>query len=319
MAFMADFGTGWEHGAIPTQAGELTDTYSYSVSATNPHSGSYKLTSFSTSGRYCRSLPTARSDLYMSIWVYGTAYSRVQFRSSDTNVIELRRDADGYWDAYVNNSKVADGSIAVNHGVWHRLSCHIVVSDSGTIATKIDGIDDLSYSGDTLVSSYSTIDAIRLYGDTGWDDFVVGSGGWPGDWRFAGLTVNSDVVAAWTPSTGTDNYACVDEVPASDTDYVSITSDATDQYGCSDFDDDSGNRVPGLVMAWAKVKKSDAGTDDKITLGLSDGVNNDDGSAQSVLTTYEYRYLAKNTAPDGGAWTDTDVDNLEVRLIGDIV
>jgi len=306
----------WEIGERAVRAG-IVDS-SATVSTTQPHTGSHCL--YLKYASHYITLPTARADIYTTQWCHPTAGPvRIVFRSNDAEIIRLQYN-DPYWDAYVDGALVANGSIATINSEWQRVSCHIVIADAGTIDTKIDGITDIEYSGDTKPGAVTDIDEIGFHAgtfDTLYvDDWVYGHGGWPGDRRVVSLAPTSDVTKAWTASTGADNYACVDERPPSDTDYVSCTADQIDEYGCADFT--GTGKIVGSVTVIARVKKSDAGSDDKITLGLGDGTNTADGSAVSVLTSYQHYWYTKSTAPDGGAWTDTDVDNLELRLLGDI-
>jgi len=316
MAFTTD-GIGlWEIGERAVRSG-IVDS-SGTATTTQPHTGSYCL-HLNYQAHYI-TLPTPRADIYTTQWCRPTAGDvRIVFRIDGNEIVRLQYN-NPYWDAYVDGVKVADGNIATIASEWQRVSCHIVIADAGTIDTKIDGITDIEYSGDTKPGAVTDIDEIGFYApvfDTLYvDDWVFGSGGWPGDRRVEFKAVTSDITQAWTPSTGSDNYACVDERPPDDNDYVSCTTDQTDEYGVADFD--ATGKGIGSVTVIARVKKSDAGSDDKITLGMGDGVNTDDGTAESVLTSYEHHWYLSTTAPDGGAWTDTDVDNLQIRLLGDI-
>jgi len=316
MPFVTD-GVGlWEMGQLPVRAGIISTEGSPTVSDAWAHTGTYSLRVANAS--YTRQLPTPRADFSQTAWIKGAQGNPIiYFRQSGGNVASLRYDGT-YWDAYVGGNKVADGTIATTLTAEQRVSVHIITGAGGTIDTKIDGVTDIEYTG-TVGSG--NLDAVRF--DLGGvansfyvDDWVFGTGGWPGDKRVIFLAPTSDATKAWTASTGADNYACVDERPPSDTDYVSCTADQIDEYGCADF---SGTgKVVGSVTVIARAKKSDGGSDDKITLGLGDGTNTADGSAVSVLTSYQHYWYTKSTAPDGGVWTDTDVDNLELRLLGDI-
>jgi len=318
MAFTTD-GIGlWEMGQIPTRAG-IINTWYAEIYSNQAHSGTYSIKMLNT-GNYTRVLPVARSDRYDSLWFRPDTGGDIILEDSDGNeLISIRWDGT-YWDAYVGGGKVADGSVATSSRTWTHIQIHTVIGDSGSIDTRIDGTPDISYSGDTKPGSATTVAKVKFVGHGGAnsyvDDWVFGSGGWPGDRRVEFKAVTSDITQAWTPSTGSDNYACIDERPPDDNDYVSCTTDQTDEYGVADFD--ATGKGIGSVTVIARVKKSDGGSDDKITLGMGDGVNNDDGSAESVLTSYEHHWYLSTTAPDGGAWTDTDVDNLQIRLLGDI-
>jgi len=319
MAFVPDGHCLWKCGAIPTRAGVIVAETHATINSDNAHSGTYCL-KVSLSDWYYRLLPIARADLYSSQWLYpGEGAHQIAFFVNDVQIASIRREDedDVYWDAYVDDVKVAAGTVAAGKETYQRLSIHIVTGAEGSITTRVDGIPDISYNG--AVGSGS-IDEIGFFGKSDMlvDDWIFGTGGWPGDCGVEFIAGSRDVSTAWLPSAGSDNYALVDERPPSDDDYVSTTADATDVYGMADWDNDLGAKIPLMVTGIVRVKKSDAGSDDKITLGFGDGVNTADGSAVSVLTSYEYRWHSSNAAPDGGAWTDDDVDNLQLRVIGDI-
>jgi len=320
MPFVEDGHGLWDRGALPVRAGIISGG-GVGLGATDEwaHSGTYSLVV--ANGSYYRVLPVARDDYYQSACLKGSyGNPAIYFLQSGAEVVSLRYDG-VYWDVYVGGAKVADGTVATTRTEPQRVSVHIVTGSSGTIDTKIEGIPDVEYAG--AVGS-GNLDQVqwRISGVLSKfyvDDWVFGTGGWPGDRRIAYLPVISDVSVAMTPSVGEDNYACVDEVPPSNDDYVSTVIDALDQYGVQDWDDEGGDKVPHFVTVMVRVKKEDAGSDDKVTVGMSDGVNDVDGDAESVLTTYEDRWYGRALAPDGGAWTDEDIDALELRVSADIV
>jgi len=318
MAFVPDGHCLWKCGAVALWAGHTHTSYA-SASDAQAHSGTYSCV-LGNGGHWTRTLDTARADLYIAFWFRPDTGGRLYCLDNDDNeLISLRWD-NPYWNAHVDGVKVASGAIGTSAATWQHIQVHAVIGDSGSIQTRIDGVSDISYNGDTKPGAATQVAKIRFYGLGGGgsyvDEAVWGTGGWPGDCGVDFLPVNSDISAEMTPSTGSDNYACVDERPPSDDDYVSTTSDATDVYGVENWDD--AYKQPMMVTGVVRVKKADAGSDDKITLGFGDGVNTADGSAQTVLTSYEYRWHSSTTAPDGGAWSDTDVDNLQLRVIADI-
>ena len=76
----------------------------------------------------------------------------------------------------------------------------------------------------------------------------------------------SDIQAQWTPSTGSDNYAMLDEASADDADYVYTTGAAVDVYKCTSMDL-SGATTPQITLR-VPTGFTPSG---QITLGLYEG------------------------------------------------
>jgi hypothetical protein len=121
-------------------------------------------------------------------------------------------------------------------------------------------------------------------------------------------------LANWTPSAGS-NYQNVDDSGAHDSDATfnyTTTSGIKDALGIT-------NTTPGVtvpaghivvaVRAGAMVRKSNAGTDPQVKLGIRDGSGNESlGAAQSLSTTYGYKSTRFTTTPLGAAWSEAAVD-----------
>lgn len=153
------------------------------------------------------------------------------------------------------------------------------------------------------------------------DDFIYASGGgssagtFYGDCRVISQFATSDgATAQFTPSTGTDHYALVDETAENgDTDYNSdSTAGHRDLYGYPSLG------VTGTVQAvgiHAVARKSDAGAR---SLGLSVRVASttyDHASTDEVLTSYapfgttSRGHGIWETNPAGGSWSVADVNS----------
>lgn len=331
MAFTMEFGTGFEMGAL-TRAGRITSptpgatarTGTYGVRANN--TALYPLI-------YTRSIPS--SEVYLGVWVRfsgetAARYATIQVVVGGAVIAELRHYDTPMWQAYVNGALVENGSVAVNPSTWHHIQLHYLAADAGVFETIIDGVPDISYSGDTQPGASDQISGITLgssYSSTylDVDDLAIGTGGWPGDIRFDPIFVDGDVAGEcdWSPSAGSDHYALVDEVPPSSADYVYAREDLGERYatpGTWDDTDGLGNVVkdPLAVIVWADARKQDGNQDDKLSLVQSDGTNEVAQAAESLLTSYENRWQIRELAPDGGEWTTAKVNTLVIGLEADV-
>ncbi len=336
MAFTMEFGTGFEMGQVPIQAGVAENVYGVtSIKSDNKHTGTYSIRIINAYNgcHYGFYRSTASNEVYMSFWInymqHASLAPVIRFMVDETIIGYLRWDLDSYWDAYVNDVKVADGTVAVSPSTWVHIQIHYKCADVGVFETIIDGVPDITYNGDTKPSDSDLISSVRFAGTAlsvdGYylDDVAIGTGGWPGDIRFDAVLVDSDESVAWSRSAGTDNYALVDERPPSSIDYVYAQADVSDRYGTPGTWDDTdglGNvvKTPVAVIAWADARKQSGNSDDKLQLTQGDGVNEADGGYESLLTSYENRYFIRETAPDGGAWTKAKVNALVVGIDADM-
>jgi hypothetical protein len=133
---------------------------------------------------------------------------------------------------------------------WSVIEMHIKIATSGGIVqVKKDGQLVIDYTGDTQLTCLANIASFVLGNPcvnvNEWylyyDDIIIfdTTGGymntWPGGLRITRLApTGAGNYAQWTPSTGA-NWECVNEVPPSDTDYVSSdTSGQKDSYVMAD-------------------------------------------------------------------------------------
>jgi hypothetical protein len=136
-------------------------------------------------------------------------------------------DMNVYRDDVVNwlcNS--GPSSITTNN--WYYIEVEFLIADvGGYVRLYIDGTLKGSFSGDTMGASVSTMNSIRFWRysdayDVLVDDiYLSDKTTCLGPQRIETIRPNADAAVQWTPSTGTLNYACVDEATVSNTDYVS--------------------------------------------------------------------------------------------------
>ena len=326
MTYTPVWGTGFEMGSkeiVP--ASDITGSVAIDTSIV--HTGAYSLRLYgnvSDNGYFKIQLASDVAELYVSAWLYASAdsdaQSRFLFVTTDGYFIELRNDT-VYWDAYVNGSKVADGSVAAAGESWHLVEFHAIIGDSGTIQSKIDGVADIDYSGDTKPGTGTEITKVSFL-QGGYiahnpfcyiDDVTIATGDWIGDVRYgAALVPTADTaVKWWEPSTGTDNYALLDELPPSDTDYVSSGSPGSkDLYEMSDWTEVSSSTIQFLVD-WIRARKGTAG-DQQIRSIVKSGGTESSGGSIDLSITYRYYGRILATDPDtSAAWEDAGVDALQ--------
>jgi len=231
--------------------------------------------------------------------------------------------------------------------VWKHIGMTAYMAESGGfVSLYVDGIQVAEWTGDTRLyrsgeaGARTGITAIYAAGNsTSWtggaagtwsnyvyiDDFYADY--WTGESaptdapvptrRFGLAVLQADGDAtAWTPTSGSDNYAMLtDRPPDDDTTTVRATAaDLTDLYEIGGFTLPADHAVRALIPL-AAVKKSDAGVDSRIKLLVKAGGDTADGLDQTLATSYGYIWKRWTEQPDGiTAWDETAVNGAQIGL-----
>ena len=218
---------------------------------------------------------------------------------------------------------------AISAGVWYHLEWLITVNaTTGVTQLKINGVDWIANTGSLNTgSSNSTGIAVRQQvttTTTSFSDLFVldDTGGAPwntflGDCKVETLrpTTEGNTIQ-WTPSTGTDNAALVDETtPNGDTDYNSdSTAGNKDTYVFGNLDTTGGSvfAVQTVIVA----RKDDAGVR-QIAPVIRQSTTDYDGTTVTLSSTYDqYRQIYPQD-PTATNWTIANVnaDEFGVKTI----
>lgn len=200
-------------------------------------------------------------------------------------------------------------------GQYHHFEA-ILFSDAsaGTLTIKVDG--KTVYSGTSLNTGGSDITSIQFsssYGETSrYYDNIYIADALQGELKMKLFSPSADDSCDFTPSTGSDNYAMVDDTaPDGDTTYnESSTLNHADLF---EYEDMAGEELDGSIAAVSIVtiaKKLDAG-DRAITHITEQDATGYDHTEFYLTTDYvkghgaftSLAYEVLNTAPDGSAWT----------------
>jgi hypothetical protein len=204
----------------------------------------------------------------------------------------------------------------LRRNAWHYVEVEGVIGDTGAMRIYVDGAKVLDLSGvNTQQQATNQIGMIQL-GYTGssatyyFDDlYVTDTDHRLGERKITVLTLTADVAKAFTPSTGTDNYACLDDAVPDTTDYVTATDPGTtDTYELSDLVDTPA--VIDAIQLTAMARKTDAATR-ALALQVVSGATSDDGPSFYLSASFTaFSRILPNDPATGAAWTPAAVNAL---------
>lgn len=227
---------------------------------------------------------------------------------------------------YMNNTLLGTtGVIFTGAGetdfVW--IDMFGTLADSGGhVEVWINNVKKIDFTGDTT-NGAATFNTVQLRcpdggGSSNWANFddllILPTNTRIGDSRVDYEPVNGDTADKdFTPSTGTDNYACLDEVPVNNSDYVSaVALNDMDIYELTNLAADT-STITG-VQPIVLIDKTDAGARQLRLFGRS---NATDASATIVPGTTAAFALGEvmDVDPNTGiAWTFAGYNALKLGL-----
>ena len=322
-----------------TEAQAYTKGWLFGV---NPPTTSYKRTGIQSAGlnnaAFVLSTPVPNGQaIYIHHAVYAGSADSVKLGGTSGNPYDHNQTqvmvyatTDGQIYAQVHGVGSIGGTApgVFRFGLWNYVQIKIVVSDTvGEVEVYLNGdlVLDLS-AKDTKYDATTQTTAIILGSRNThyYDDIVVttndGDGindGYLGEPRVVCLLPQTDAVAAgsnadFTPSTGTDHGALVDEAtPNDDTDYVSSsTLNHVDswEFPALGYTGD----IKGVQMS-LRAKKSDSGTR-AIAAVTKPAATNRVHATNHYLGMTDYVYwkaIWDQNPEDSAAWEVADVDGAE--------
>lgn len=322
------YGTGFEAGSKEIIASADANDYSnIGVSTSDVHTGGYRL-NLATGGAATNWVRFAASgsndELWASVFLKPSGLGKsfqIEFELNDGTLVGVRKPTgvgNTNMEAYVDGSMVGTaGTFDLSTGVYYLFELHVLVANTnGKIQLKINGNTDIDYTGDTQPGATSAIDYLRLTIVTvsadlsRVDDITIRDDDWAGDIRYISQVPDGDDTANWTPSTGMDNYALVDEIAPSDSDYVESSTDT--QQDLYTFDDYTQNNSIAHVVQWVRGKTDTNGGE--IVMQCKSGATTSEESTSGLGTSFEYHSRILETDPDTA--TDWTVTGFNAALFG---
>lgn len=234
--------------------------------------------------------------------------------ATTTGLISIYRSTDTLLDT---------GSKVLAANTSYLFEVHISIADSGgRFEVKIDGIQDINFTGDTKPDANTQFDKVRLgYAAIGiyssrayFDNFIMDDAAWIGDTNIQAVVPTAGGNSTnWSPSVGA-NYACVDEKPPNDADYVSINAnDVVDTYVAGDLSGNINNIKCVQVQSRTRTEGSPTPTNLKLVIRRS-STDYLSGN-KSVPATEKGLYNLWVTDPSTSvAWLEAGVNAMEIGI-----
>lgn len=209
--------------------------------------------------------------------------------------------------------------------VWMYVEVDAVINaTTGSVTIYIDGVNSLTYSGNTQNGGTGVIDNMALQGGFNGaqrmyvDDLYVDDSVVRGDVVVRTLVPNGNGSSSqWFNSAGnsTNNYSYVDETNSSMTDYVAASvSGTSDLYALTDI---PANYNVLATQELIYAVKSDAGVSPVVlpqAKGQLGTVRTDTALPAISTTALAYNGDLQTTDPDGNPLTPTTVNAMEIGV-----
>lgn len=277
-------------------------------------------------GEYLQKDITADDEMYFAFLYRFTdagAYELLSLFSDANLMIQIARDnASGKIKVYRLYTVLDTGTHTLNIDTTYLIEVHVKIADSGGIIdVKVDGVSDITFSGDTKEGAYTQFNSVKLgylsgtrYSFAYFDNFIMDDATWIGDTKIQKiLPTGGGNSTIWNPSVGA-NWQCVDERPASDVDYVSTNAvDQVDTYEASDMAG-SINTVK-CVQIQSRTESDGASTPTNLKLAVrSGGANYFSGDKSVPADPKSLCNLWETNPADSLAWEEADVNAMEIGI-----
>jgi hypothetical protein len=293
------------------------------------------------SGNYCLDLSGASDWITLSV-AEGTEYY-IAFKwefagiGTNCNLVSFYNGATFLGSAHINTGggvtlrggatilqESSLGSL-VGNGILYLIEVHYKLADAGgAFEIKINGVSVVSFSGDTKIVAPTTVTGMRFGNDSAdyskysfcyIDDLIIDDANWIGPTSIQGLApTGAGATTGFTPSTGS-NYACVDETPPSDIDFVyTNTPNVVDTYALGNLTGTINSIKAVQVQARCMQEGSPATT--KIQL-VTRPASTDRVSASKTVQTFAPKSVFniwELNPEDSAAWEEADVNGMEIGV-----
>jgi hypothetical protein len=250
-----------------------------------------------------------------------TSAPLIAFYDNADRQIGIHIDANYAINAYRNTTylgKSADNVLQSQK--WFHLQVKVVFDQSaGSVEVKVNGTTVLNLTGiDTCYSANAYANAVRIGGVYSgmhgyWDDLWIDDSDFLGELRVKTYWPDSDETHTdFTPNTGTDHYAVVDNLEITDdANYnESDTNGHKDSYG---WTVDAFGTVQAVAVNMAALQ-SDATTRTVRCICRSNGTDYNGDSEDTDTAVNVHQHVWATDPDDSNAWTQAKIQAAEFGI-----
>lgn len=230
-------------------------------------------------------------------------------------------------DAAAATTLATSSPLVVGAGAWVHIEAYIDKT-SGAYEVRVEGVQVLSGTdGAPATGDCGIIEWLQEFDSTAsgspdcyikdlvvWDDAGSVNNTFIGPVTVYSLVVDGDVSSGWAPSSGTDDYALLDELTPDDAGYIDA-DDSPPAPSIMTFEDLPADvvSVRALQMV-ARVQKTDGG-DATVQLGLTSNGSTDTGADAAVGTSFAYQFDVSEIDPDTSSlWSPLGVNAAYLQI-----
>jgi len=300
----------------------------YLSSGVSGMDGTYCLNCDGFGDYYAHKYLAAAPEYYLAFRYRGSsaqyASSMCYFFNGTTQLARLRRNPSsgllGIRRGTGSGTLLATGAIAVNVASPILIEVHYKPHNTeGVFQVKVGGILDIDFTGDTTDGT-TAIDGIRVGGDgtyysSCWfDNVVVDNAAWPGNTKIQAIKpAGVGNSTQWTPSAG-GNYQCIDEVPPSESDFVSTnTIGHLDLYAAGDLAGTIGSVKCLQLQALARAEGSP--TPHNLQLAVrTNGADYFSGNKAVPSSSAQLSSLWEANPATAAPWQEAEINAMEIGV-----
>jgi len=323
---------GFESSDLGLWSGAYSNLASISATVPAGMSGTYTLWCDSYYGLY-KMFSASQTEIYMAFKYYPVQadYSRalISFRdSAGTQTYALRRNqSSGFIESHMGTAYgtlVSTGTIPLTVGSTYLIEIRYKpLNTGGILTTKINGVQDINYSGDTTNGLENVKQFILGYDGGGspesvysyYDDFVVDDANWIGNTKIQAIVpTGAGATTGWTPSTG-NNWAAVDEKPAVDTDYIKTSSNQIDTYAMGNLTGYIAS-IKSVAVQTRNWREGNGSYDRGQHIVRPASTDRLAASKTAVfpITATSFQSIWELNPEDSAAWEEADVNGMEAGI-----
>jgi len=230
----------------------------------------------------------------------------------------------GYWEFRDANDVLIDNTtVPWDQYQWQYIELKFAVGTSETVTVRLNGVIAATFNNvNTIGTSNGVINEVSVLWENDMlidDMYICDTSGsinndFLGPCRIVSVVPNADSSVGWTPLSGVDNWAMVDDSPSidGDTTYNSASSQAntTDSFTCTNITLGPEEGVNG-VRVHCHARSEGTGLA-QIRLKC----NNQLGDIETLSSTYNL-YSGVTETSDGGttAWSESSVNSMTIGVV----